>query len=86
MHGRARLARLALPYLDKPAGPVYRALLEEELARLTRLEQSSLEKLRQSLPAQRGRPAAPAGRNNAIMRAHPQQSPSRKMWVARTGF
>ena len=58
--GRARLARLALPYLDKPAGPVYRALLEEELARLTRLEQSSLEKLRQSLPAQRGRPAAPA--------------------------
>jgi len=54
--GRARLARLALPFLDKPAGPVYRALLEEELARLTRLERSSLEKLRQSLPAARGRP------------------------------
>ncbi|MFC6330824.1 DNA primase, partial [Alloalcanivorax gelatiniphagus] len=51
--GRARLARLALPFLDKPAGPVYRALLEEELARLTRLERSSLEKLRESLPTRR---------------------------------
>ena len=51
--GRARLARLALPFLDKPAGPVYRALLEEELARLTRLERSALEKLRESLPKPR---------------------------------
>lgn len=53
--GRARLARLALPYLDKPAGPFYRTLLEDELARLTRLERQSLEKLRQPRPA-----AAPA--------------------------
>ncbi|MBL7250402.1 DNA primase [Alloalcanivorax marinus] len=51
--GRARLARLALPFLDKPAGPVYRALLEEELARLTRLERGALEKLRESLPKPR---------------------------------
>ena len=56
--GRARLARLALPFLDKPAGPVYRALLEEELARLTRLERSALEKLRENLP--KPRRAAPA--------------------------
>ncbi len=61
--GRARLARLALPFLDRPAGPVYRALLEEELARLTRLERSALEKLRESLPkprrAARNRPEPP---------------------------
>ncbi|MBF5056489.1 DNA primase [Alcanivorax sp. 521-1] len=56
--GRARLARLALPFLDKPAGPVYRALLEEELARLTRLERNALEKLRENLP--KPRRAAPA--------------------------
>ena len=61
--GRARLARLALPFLDKPAGPVYRALLEEELARLTRLERSALEKLRESLPKPR--------------RAAPEPPPSR---------
>ena len=50
--GRARLARLALPFLDKPAGPVYRALLTEELSRLTRLDKESLIQLK---PA----PAAP---------------------------
>ncbi|MDX1804234.1 MAG: DNA primase [Alcanivorax sp.] len=44
--GRARLARLALPYLDKPAGPVYRALLTEELSRLTRLDKESLIQLK----------------------------------------
>lgn len=44
--GRARLARLAMPYLDKPAGPVYRLLLEEELARITRLERDALSRLR----------------------------------------
>ncbi|MBM7334677.1 MAG: DNA primase [Alcanivorax sp.] len=60
--GRARLARLALPFLDKPAGPVYRALLEEELARLTRLERASLEKLRESLPGRRTAAEAPAPR------------------------
>ncbi len=61
--GRARLARLALPFLDKPAGPVYRALLEEELARLTRLERSALEKLRESLPKpRRAAPAPPPSR------------------------
>lgn len=60
--GRARLARLALPFLDKPAGPVYRALLEEELARLTRLERASLEKLRESLPGRRSAAEAPTPR------------------------
>ncbi|GAA5130150.1 DNA primase [Alloalcanivorax gelatiniphagus] len=63
--GRARLARLALPFLDKPAGPVYRALLEEELARLTRLERSSLEKLRESLPTRRAPAEAPPPRRDA---------------------
>ncbi|KAF0807307.1 DNA primase [Alcanivorax xiamenensis] len=58
--GRARLARLALPYLSKPSGPFYRVLLEEELARLTRLERASLERLRQETPAEPApRPAAP---------------------------
>ncbi|MED5389134.1 MAG: DNA primase [Pseudomonadota bacterium] len=57
--GRARLARLALPYLDKPAGPVYRALLTEELSQLTRLDKASLTQLKPTqkpVPA----PAAPA--------------------------
>ena len=49
--GRARLARLALPYLDKPAGPVYRALLTEELAQLTRLDKESLIQLKPAKPA-----------------------------------
>ncbi len=49
--GRARLARLALPYLDKPAGPVYRALLTEELAQLTRLDKESLIQLKPVKPA-----------------------------------
>ena len=53
--GRARLARLALPYLDKPAGPVYRALLTEELSRLTRLDKESLSQLK---PAPRPSPVA----------------------------
>ncbi|MCK0153381.1 DNA primase [Alcanivorax sp. S6407] len=48
--GRARLARLALPYLDKPAGPVYRALLTEELAQLTRLDKESLIQLKPAKP------------------------------------
>ncbi|AFT69246.1 DNA primase catalytic core [Alloalcanivorax dieselolei B5] len=60
--GRARLARLALPYLSKPSGPFYRALLEEELARLTRLERSSLERLRQESPAEPPPRPAPAPR------------------------
>ncbi|MGB1763355.1 DNA primase [Alloalcanivorax xenomutans] len=60
--GRARLARLALPYLSKPSGPFYRVLLEEELARLTRLERSSLERLRQEAPAEPAPRPAPASR------------------------
>lgn len=55
--GRARLARLALPYLDKPAGPFFRTLLLDELARLTRLDRESLERLRPSpAPAPRQEP------------------------------
>ncbi|EKF74622.1 DNA primase [Alcanivorax hongdengensis A-11-3] len=56
--GRARLARLALPYLDKPAGPVYRALLAEELSRLTRLDKESLAQLKPAKPAPASPPAA----------------------------
>ena len=55
--GRARLARLALPFLDKPAGPVYRALLTEELSRLTRLDKESLIQLKPAPAAPR--PTAP---------------------------
>jgi len=59
--GRARLARLALPYLDKPAGPVYRALLTQELSQLTRLDKESLTQLKPTpkptpAPAPRPRP------------------------------
>jgi len=59
--GRARLARLALPYLDKPAGPVYRALLTQELSQLTRLDKESLTQLKPApkptpAPAPRPRP------------------------------
>lgn len=61
--GRARLARLALPFLDKPAGPFFRTLLQDELARLTRLETAALERLRQTIqatsPAQRTAASSP---------------------------
>ena len=53
--GRARLARLALPYLDKPAGPVYRALLTQELSQLTRLDKESLTQLK---PAPKPEPSS----------------------------
>ncbi|MZR63584.1 DNA primase [Alcanivorax sp. DP30] len=64
--GRARLARLALPYLDKPAGPVYRALLTEELAQLTRLDKESLIQLKPAKPA----PAEPAPRQRPPESGH----------------
>ncbi len=63
--GRARLARLALPYLDKPAGPVYRALLTEELAQLTRLDKESLIQLK---PAPKS-PAEPAQQSRPVPRS-----------------
>lgn len=56
--GRARLARLTLPYLDKPAGPVYRALLADELSQRTRLDKDALAQLKPAPTPPR--PAAPA--------------------------
>jgi len=69
--GRARLARLALPYLDKPAGPVYRALLTQELSQLTRLDKESLAQLK---PAPRTEPA-PAPRAEPAPHSHDQFMP-----------
>ena len=71
--GRARLARLALPYLDKPAGPVYRALLTEELARLTRLDKESLSQLKPAKPEPA--PAAPTPRPQATQQSWGEEPP-----------
>lgn len=71
--GRARLARLALPYLDKPAGPVYRALLTEELARLTRLDKESLSQLKPAKPEPT--PAAPTPRPQATQQSWGEEPP-----------
>ena len=74
--GRARLARLALPYLDKPAGPVYRALLTEELARLTRLDKESLSQLKPAKPEPA--PAAPTPRPPTTQQSW-GENPSRRV-------
>ena len=71
--GRARLARLALPYLDKPAGPVYRALLTEELARLTRLDKESLSQLKPAKPEPT--PAAPTPHPQATQQSWGEEPP-----------
>lgn len=42
LDGRARLAELAKPYLDKMGSDVYRSLLLDELARYTRLDTGTL--------------------------------------------
>jgi DNA primase len=42
LDGRARLAELAKPYLDKMSSDVYRSLLLDELARYTRLDTGTL--------------------------------------------
>lgn len=42
LDGRARLAELAKPYLDKMSSDVYRSLLLDELARYTRLDVGTL--------------------------------------------
>lgn len=41
--GRARLAKLAMPLLERARGELYRKLLRRELASLTRLEEDELE-------------------------------------------
>ncbi len=71
--GRARLARLALPYLAKPARPVYRALLTEELARLTRLDKESLSQLKPAKPEPT--PAAPTPRPQATQQSWGEEPP-----------
>ena len=53
--GRARLARLALPYIQKVRGDFYRSLLRRELADRTRLTEEELERL---TPAPAPRPTA----------------------------
>ena len=55
--GRARLARLALPLLERVKGGAFRRLLQKALAEHTRLDVEDLEALR---PAPAPRPAAPA--------------------------
>ena len=53
--GRARLAKLALPHLQRVKGDFYGKLLRRELASLTRLEEDELASLARSAPE----PAAP---------------------------
>lgn len=63
--GRARLARLALPFIGKVKGDFYRSLLRRELAERTRLTEDELERLTPAPAAQRPAPAphpAPAQR------------------------
>ncbi len=49
--GRARLAKLALPFLQRVKGELYRKLLRRELAALTRLEEDELASLTQPVAA-----------------------------------
>lgn len=55
--GRARLARLALPFIGKVKGDFYRSLLRRELAERTRLTEDELERLTPAPAAQRPAPA-----------------------------
>jgi len=60
LDGRARLAELAKPYLDKMGSDVYRSLLLDELARYTRLDtgtlRSTLHVAREAPPVSNKRP------------------------------
>lgn len=60
LDGRARLAELAKPYLDKLGSDVYRSLLLDELARYTRLDtgtlRTSLHVERETTPVSNKRP------------------------------
>jgi len=58
--GRARLAKLALPFLQRVKGDLYRKLLRRELAGLTRLEEDELAVLDTPPPAPAPREAAPS--------------------------
>ncbi|WP_111657486.1 DNA primase [Isoalcanivorax indicus] len=69
--GRARLARLALPFIAKVKGDFYRSLLRRELAERTRLTEDELERL---TPAPPGRPAAPQGATAPARAATPPAS------------
>lgn len=55
--GRARLAKLAMPFLQRVKGELYRKLLRRELAALTRLEEDELAVLSQA-PASTPAPIA----------------------------
>jgi DNA primase len=63
VEGRARLARLALPWLEKPRGEVYQSLLRKELAQLTQLGEDEIRQMlakRQSQAQPRTPQAAPS--------------------------
>src|SRR5690606_29124305 len=48
--GRARLARLAMPYIQRTKGDFYRSLLRKELASRTRLHEDELRQLEPARP------------------------------------
>jgi DNA primase len=67
--GRARLAKLAMPLLERAKGELYRKLLRRELAALTRLEEDELEILGRNHAQQQA--AATAKRQEARTEARP---------------
>ncbi|MBZ2190097.1 DNA primase [Alcanivorax sp. JB21] len=69
--GRARLARLALPYIQKVRGDFYRSLLRRELADRTRLTEEELERLTPA-PA----PRASAGGHSGDRSGNPHSNSS----------
>lgn len=58
LDGRARLAELAKPYLNKLTSEVYRNLLMDELARYTRLDAQRLKQMLAAAPASQRKHAA----------------------------
>lgn len=72
LDGRARLARLTLPFIQKTRGDFYRNLLRRELAELTRLTEDELMRLEQ--PMQQTSPAV-ISPQNAPQHA-PQHTPA----------
>lgn len=68
--GRARLAKLAMPILERAKGELYRKLLRRELAALTRLEEDELEILGRNHTQQLA--SATAKRQEARQEARPE--------------
>lgn len=84
--GRARLARLALPYIQRTQGDFYRSLLRKDLAARTRLDEDELAQLTQAPPPRPAAepppwdapPAPPSGLDEPAYETRPPAPPQRK--------